>query len=299
MSKVYDVITERILEKLEAGVVPWHKPWKTAGGESPKNLVSQREYHGINVFMLACQDYASPYWLTFKQAKALGGSVRKGEHGTPVVFWKRLERKDEEESADEKKERSPFMLLYSTVFNLEQTDGVKVPKGRIEEVDDEEAEAVSPIEACEAIVKAMPQRPEIKHGGNRAYYRPTTDQVHLPERDSFESAEAYHSTQFHELVHATGHESRLARAGVVDAIMYGDTNYSREELVAEMGAAFLCGEVGIEQKTLDSSASYISGWLKALKNDRTLVVLAAAQASKAARFIMGDVPQVQTEGAAA
>ena len=276
-SKAYDVITDRILEKLRDGVVPWHKPWNAAEG-APKNLISKKPYHGVNVFMLGCQG-GSPWWLTYKQAQALGGQVRKGERGTPIVFWKTFEDENEDGTVDK-----CWMLRYSTVFNLNQIDGIEAPK--IEGAP--EPKTVEPLAAAETLVADMPGCPEIKHGGSRACYSPSSDEVRMPERDSFDGSKEYYSTLFHELVHSTGHESRLSRAGVTSATFFGSADYSREELVAEMGAAFLCGEVGIENRTIDNSAAYIASWMKRLHEDSTLVVIAAAQGSKAAKFILGE-----------
>ena len=283
----YEKITSRILELLEAGTVPWHKPWASV---AVRNLVSQKEYRGVNTFLLGCMPYASPHWLTFKQAKALGGSVRKGEKGSPCVFWKwmkakTVEREDEDGNTITLVDgRNPLgfpMLRQYTVFNSEQCDGIEIPK--IEARDNE------PIADCEKIVSSMPKAPDIRHESTRAFYRPDEDFVSLPVLSAFDGSEEYYSTLFHELTHATGHASRLGRHGKREYTFhgFGSKNYSREELVAEMGAAFLSGHCGIENRTIDNSASYIDSWRAKLGENPKLVVIAAAQAQKSADFILG------------
>ena len=275
-TNAYQVITDRIIGLLKAGTVPWHKPWK--GGGPVKNLVSKRAYRGINQFLLGCSDYASPFWLTFNQAKKLGGSVKKGEKSTPVVFWKLLESEDQE--TGEKKEIP--VLRYYRVFNLEQTEGIEGP-----EPEEQELGEFTPIERCEQIIRNMPNPPKIQHRRQAAWYRPSQDLVNMPKPESFESAEEYFCTLYHELSHSTGAEFRLNRPTLTDMCPFGSTNYSKEELVAEMAAAFLCGKTGIENQTIDNSAAYINGWLKKLRNDEKLVIFAAAQAQKAVDYILG------------
>jgi antirestriction protein ArdC len=269
---VYQIIIDRIIRLLEAGTVPWHRPWK-GGDQAPQNLVSRKAYRGINVFLLHAAGYPSPFWLTFRQAKSLGGSVKKGEHPFPVVFWKVLEEGEEDE-----KRRVP-LLRYHSVFNVAQCEGIDVPS--LEPTGD-----FHPIDRCEKVVADMPRRPEIRHGAERACYSPLDDTVTMPEARLFESPEAYYGTLFHELTHATGHQSRLARKEIVESNRFGSDPYSREELVAEMGAAFLYGHCAIETTTVEQSAGYIQSWLGRLKSDRKLVVIAAAQAQKACDFIL-------------
>ena len=274
MSKVYDVITDRVIEKLEAGTIPWEKPWGGKAG-MPKNLKSGKAYRGINVFLLHSLGYESPYFLTFKQAKERGGSVRKGEKGCPVVFWKWLEV----EQADEPTTKRVPMLRYYTVFNVAQCEGISAPAIDVPERKHE------PVLAAQATVRAMPNPPGIVHGYTGAAYSPRTDIVRMPKPGRFESSERYYSTLFHELTHSTGHSSRLDRNVDLKLAAFGSSDYSREELVAEMGAAFLCGETGILD-TIEQSAAYIEGWLRSLRNNRKLVVTAAAQAQKAVDFIL-------------
>jgi antirestriction protein ArdC len=272
----YDRITTQILQTLMRGVVPWHQPW-TAG--IPRNLVSRQPYRGINVWLTASAGFASPYWLTFNQAKGLGGSIQKGAKGTPVVFWKWC---DVESNAEETNPRRVPLVRAYTVFNAEQTTGIEMPG-------DSDMPTFQPIECCEVLVASMPQRPSILHGEARAYYRPLIDAIHMPHPAWFDGAEAYYSTLFHELTHSTGHVSRLNRSTLTDLCPFGSTNYSKEELVAEMGAAFLCGVCGIENRTVDNSAAYIASWLRVLNDDRQIVTLAAAQAQRAADYIQSGV----------
>ncbi len=285
---VYNIITERIITLLEQGTVAWHKPWTSQGSLAlPKNLHSGRPYRGVNTFLLHATEFGSPYWLTFKQALARGGNVRKGEKSTPVVFWKWL---DPEQGAPVQK-RIPLLRYYS-VFNVEQCEAIDYPKV------DTPVHDFSPIQSAAQLVKGMPKPPVIQHGGDSASYAPALDLVRMPVPERFEKPEAYYDTLFHELTHATGHESRLNRRGVADKgehNQFGSDPYAREELVAEMGAAFLCGHAGIVDRVVDNSAAYIASWLKQLKNDAKLVVTAAAQAQKAADYILGLQPDESAE----
>jgi antirestriction protein ArdC len=276
-SKSYDRITERIVSLLSQGTVPWHKPWHVQTG-LPRNLITQKPYRGINVFLLMAMNYESPNWLTLRQANALGGQIKPGEKSCPVVFWKPMKVQDKE-TKEEKK--IPFLRLYH-VFNVSQCTGLK----NIPPVDESAFIQTLPAE----LVANMPQRPVIKHGMNMASYSPVSDVVNMPDRARFQSEDHYYATLFHELVHSTGHEKRLKRTSIMERNGYGSNPYAKEELIAEMGSAFLCGYAGIEDRTIDSSAAYLEGWLKQLKEDKTLIVQAAAQAQKAADFILGHKP---------
>lgn len=292
MCKVYDVINSRIMELLQQGTVPWRKTWHSQNN-MPKNFVSGKEYRGVNVFMLACQEYSSRWWFTYKQATERGGHVRKGEKSTPVVFWKWIDRKDADGGDQEASTNGKVPLLkYYNVFNLDQIEGIKAPSSP-----ETATNPFSPIKRAQETIAGMPLPPDIRHGGNKACYSPMLDYVKLPEPESFDSPEEYYSTAFHELIHSTGHASRVGRKGILEPSYFGSHEYSKEELVAEMGAAFLCGHAGIEQKTLGNSTAYIAGWLKALKNDRTLLVHAAAQAQKASEYILSREGGEETAGA--
>ncbi len=270
MSKVYKIITDKIIDKLETGTVPWLKPWNTEHGEI-QNFISKKAYTGINPFILNMHDYVNPNWLTYKQAKDLGGNVKKGEKGEIIIFFTKLEKED---SNGDKK--SFGMLRYYNVFNLEQTEGIDYNM-------DTTGLEHNPISECENIIKNYPSAPSIS-SSNKACYIPSVDTVNVPDLSKFNKAEEYYSTVFHELIHSTGAKKRLNRDF---GVKFGDHKYSKEELTAEFGAAMLCGVTGIENKTLDNSASYIKSWIKALKNDEKLLISAASKAQKAANHIRG------------
>lgn len=213
----------------------------------------------MNVWLLGSQDYSSPFWVSFKQAKQLGGTVRKGE-------------------------QIPLVRFYSA-FNIDQCDGIR--HARLEAQTKEPA-PFNPIEAAEAIVASYPYPPSISHdGGASAYYRPATDSIHLPKPETFDSEAHFYGTLLHEIGHSTGSQKRLARPGVTNSIRYGSHEYALEELVAEMSAAFLLAEAGINcEGLIDNSASYIASWIKSLRDDPKLVVRAGAQAQKAVDYVL-------------
>jgi antirestriction protein ArdC len=286
-TKAYDVIADRIIEALDKGQVPWRKPWSLKPGMHPQSLTG-RPYWGINALVLGLSPYSDPRWLTYRKAIKLGGHVRRGQKSTPVVLWKPFER--EVESDDGKTEVKTYWLLrYYSVFNVEQCDGLSFHGGRTAI---ETPEPFDPIAAAESIVANMPNKPPVSHdGGDRAYYVPALDTVHLPPRTAFDGAGEYYSTVFHELGHATGHKSRLDRHGMETGIApFGSPLYSKEELAAEFAAAFLCNEAGIEN-TIENSAAYVQGWAKKLRTDKRLVVTAASQGQRAADYVLG---QAQT-----
>lgn len=279
---VYKIITDRILHELEKGTIPWKRPFKSAGGMQ-RNLITKKKYRGINVFLLLVQNYESPYWLTYKQAQELKGSVRKGEKGTLVIFWNWIEKIEDETEAPEK---IPFIRYY-TVFNLAQTEGIEVKEGSACAECNEKAKIIfNPITSCEIIINTMPKRPQILYGKRSACYIPGLDRVEMPNQTIFLSVEDYYSTLFHELGHATGHNDRLCRKEVMEKKRFGSMEYGKEELIAEMTSAFLCGHAGIESSTIENQAAYIDGWRKAIKKDSKIIVLAAAQAQKAADYIL-------------
>jgi len=288
---VYQIITDRILEALDKGTVPWRKPWRGGSAGQPKSLATRKPYNGVNVWLLSMSaqaaGYTSPYWVTYKKAQALGGQVRKGEKSTVAVFWKRYEKERTNDAGSIVKEDF-WMLRYYRLFNIDQCDNLdpnKLPVDAIP-VDGKELD-FEPLAACESIVRNMPKRPEITHSGERrAYYRPSVDEVHMPDKKHFENEPLYYSILFHELGHSTGHSIRLNRkeSGVA---AFGSANYSKEELVAEFASCMLCGIAGIESATIENSASYIDGWQKAIKKNRKLVILAASAGQKGADYIRG------------
>lgn len=264
----YSVVTERLLAELEKGNIPWQKPWRAG---APRN-VNNRRYKGINAVLLGMLPYSDPRWLTYKQSLQFAGHVKKGERGVPVLFWTWRELESEETA---EKRVIPFARTY-TVFNLEQCADLDVPQL-----------AEPPrINTAEAVIEGMPYRPPIIQGGDRAFYAPKLDTVHVPGRSAFSTADGYYLVLLHELVHSTGHHSRLNREGIALFDSFGSNQYSREELIAEVGAAFLGHEVGILPEQPTNQGAYIASWLRVLQNDRRMLVQAASQAQRAADFIL-------------
>jgi antirestriction protein ArdC len=278
MPSVYEIVTEKIIKQLEAGVAPWRKPWTC---QAPANLVTQKEYRGLNVFTLASQGFPSRFWLSFNQALKLGGRIRKGEKSSPVIFWNVGDERETTTQDRPKKTSRPFLLRYYTVFNLSQVEGIDIPASLLDET-----RTSNPIETCEQIVANMANPPAFEQS-DKAWYSPSKDVVGMPHRGLFHSSEEYYATEFHELAHSTGHAKRLHRENFDNLVSFGSESYSKEELIAEMTAAMLCGIAGIEQKTLENSAAYLKTWITRLKSDSRLVVSAASQSQKAADFIQG------------
>ncbi len=273
---VYDIVTEQVIRQLEQGVAPWRKPWRT---ELPVNLISGKPYRGLNIFLLGSQGYGSRYWLTFNQAAKLGGHVRKGERSSLVTFWHIGEEKIIRQTDGTERKSKPFLLRFYHVFNVEQTEGIADKLGLTGG-----SPRVPDLEQCEAIVSGMPNPPK-REQDSRAWYRPSTDTVGMPSKSLFPSVEEYYSTLFHELTHSTGHASRVGREGIENIAEFGSDSYSREELIAEMGAAMLCGVTGISPATMSNSASYLQSWITRLRGDSKLLVSAASAAQKAADYI--------------
>lgn len=271
------MVTNLIVERLEAGVVPWQMPWKTAGA-IPRNLISKKPYRGFNFWYLLSFRFERPYFLTFNQAKEMGGSIRKGAKSHLVVFWKLFEVKQKDGTTDEVP-----MLRYYRVFHIDDVEGIpenKIPDNQSHDHD------FDPIAACEELVERWHDSPEIRHGHSQAAYLPALDRVEMPSPRTFFEDEKYYSTLYHELIHSTGHRSRLDRHSKFPDHKFASRSYSQEELIAEMGAAYLCGITGIENKTIDNSAAYIQSWLKKLKSDNKFVIQAASHAQKAVDYIL-------------
>jgi antirestriction protein ArdC len=285
---VYDIVTARIVEELERGVVPWRRPWSA---KLPVNLISQKAYRGLNVLTLGSQGYPSRFWLTFNQATKLGGRIRRGEHASPVIYWNIGEEREYTTRDGETRVSKPFILPYSNVFNLSQAEGIDLPESALQET-----RTNNPIEECERIVAGMPNRPAVEQS-DRAWYSAGRDVVGMPSIGLFRSSEEFYSTLFHELTHSTGHKSRVGREGFESIQSFGSESYSREELVAEVGAAMLCGVTGIQNRTIENSAAYLRTWIDRLKSDARLIVGAASAAQKAADYTLGT--QTQEDGGAA
>jgi len=282
---LYQTVTDQIVAMLEAAVVPWRSPilGRSKAGH-PRNLNTGKHYRGVNTFLLAftayAKGYGSSYWLTFNQAKERGGNVRKGEKSSLVIFWKQYQTKD-------KRTGEPVnvpVLRYYNVFNAEQVEGIEIPDAvKFEPLD------FKPIEAAERIADGYVGGPAVLYdGGQQAFYRPATDTVHMPEKTRFASEPEFYSTLYHELSHSVGHSTRLDRKLDTDPKPFGSPDYGKEELIAEMSAAFLCSYAGIQPTVIANQAAYLSGWLKQLKSDKKLVVSAAGQAQRAADWIRGE-----------
>ena len=291
---VYDIVTKKIIEQLEKGIIPWQRPWTI---ERPRNI-SGRSYSGVNLLLLADAPYSCPIWATFRQIKEKGGKVKAGEKSRIVVFYKtqtltvvpddmtqeEFDMAVEAGSIDPKEyEKTVWLLRYYRVFNLEQTT-LDVDKFWQSEAGD--MFAMSSDEAAEEIINNMPNRPSIIYGGNKACYLPDKDEVRLPAKKQFYSLDEYYYTCFHELAHSTGHPSRLNRKTLVNIAHHGDELYSKEELIAELSASFLLAECGLDLN-IENRASYISGWLNRLRNDKRIIIHASSQAEKAMNFILG------------
>jgi len=276
---VYAIVTEKIISLLEQGVVPWRKPWSSAG--LPRNLVSKKPYRGLNFFLLSASKYVSPFWLTMRQANQLGGQVRKGEESTIVTFWKidEFKRRGDQPGSDENDAitRRRFVLKFYRVFNLEQCDLLQAILDKLPRIETHQHDR---IEAAERIIAEMPNPPEIVRGGSKAFYSPSMDRVTLPPRELFENAEEEIATTYHELAHSTANVKRLNRESINHAAPFGSPAYSFEEILAEMSAAYLCAEAGISPAVIENEAAYIQNWLKQLRNDHRMIVRAAAQAQR-------------------
>jgi antirestriction protein ArdC len=289
-SDIYTRVTHAIVAELEKGTRPWLKPWDAEhlAGRIMRPLRHTGEpYKGVNVLMLwmaaQAQGFTSPTWMTFNQARALKACVRKGERGTLVVYADRLTRTETAEDGEEIEREITFMKGY-TVFNVEQIDGLP---GRFRE-----SPAPEPLDATQRIESAdlyfANTGADIRHGGNQAYYAEGTDHVQMPPFETFRNAEAYCATLAHELTHWTKHPTRLARD--FGRKRFGDPGYAREELVAEIGAAFLCCDLGITPEPREDHASYLAHWLAVLKEDNRAIFQAAAHAQRAVDYLNGLQP---------
>lgn len=283
----YQAVTDQIITLLEAGTAPWRKPWNADGG-LPKSLTTGKAYRGINPFLLQMaameHGFTSPYWATYKAIADKGGQVRKGEKSTLIVFWKQFQTKEVTAAG---KPKMAMVLRSYRVFNVEQADAVegktfRVPATPAAPVDHD---PIAEIETT--IAPYVSSLASLRFGGDLACYSPATDDLYMPPRNTFATVEGYYSTLFHELTHSTGHADRLNRPDLASFSHFGDKAYSKEELVAEMGAAMLSGITGIAPATLDNSAAYLASWIKVLRGDSKLIISAAAQAQKAADKVLG------------
>jgi antirestriction protein ArdC len=274
---VYSIVTDRIISQLEQGDIPWRKPWADAG--RPRNLISVKPYRGINVWLLGSLGYEHNYFLTFKQVKELGATVRKGEKSHLVVFWQRISKEVEKKDGTKEK-RMTSLLRYYLVFNVGQCEGI--PKEKVPVT----ARMAYSIEHCEAIVAEMPQCPPIKHERHEAFYNRDHDFVNMPRIETFKSSEEYYSTLFHELVHSTGHPSRLNRSELMESKGMKSEKYAIEELIAEIGSCFIKSTAGLSDDYFKYNVAYIKSWLEGLRDNRRFIFYASREAQRAADFIL-------------
>jgi len=278
---VYEMVTNRMIELLEADTIPWKQPWIESG--MPMNVMSKRQYRGINLWLLLSLKYDHHLYLTWDQVKALGGSINQGEHGHIVVFWKQT-KKEPEELNEKGEPKTIRTLRYYKVFNVAQCRAL--PQSLQEQLSG--THNAVPIITCEEIANNMPSPPLIILQGKKAYYDVEKDQVVLPQLKSFKTSESYYSTLWHELVHSTGSPQRLGRKSITQMAEFGSDIYSVEELIAEIGASFLCSMTGILETEIKNSAAYIKGWLTQLKNDKKFIIQASSQAQRAVDFILNN-----------
>lgn len=280
---VCQLVTDKIVQALEGNIPPWRRPWQANTYAGLPLRHNGEPYRGINILLLwsATQDYgfSSGYWMTYKQAVELGGQVRKGEKSEPVFYYGTAPIKDAEAKEDEE-EFYRFLKSYR-VFNADQIDGLPDRFYGAGEADVSEISSFERIEELELFISSLPS--VVVHGGGQAYYRPSSDQIHMPEFETFESAESYYLTLLHEHVHWTGHDSRLDRDLLGTA--FSTPNRAREELIAELGSAFLGWMFGFAPQHIDNHSAYIAHWLEALKNDKRLIFAAAAKAQQAVDYL--------------
>jgi antirestriction protein ArdC len=278
----FTTVTDRILKQLDEGVLPWRKTWASG---LPKNLTTGKEYRGINILILSTTGYNSCYWVTFRQALHLGGNVRKGEKGTPVIYWHWRTPEDlvrlQEKTG--KADFAPCVPFISTVFNLAQVEGVARPDADLVRHHD------SRLELADNVFDMMPDKPEIVHTCmSEPGYSWRGDRVTLPHLSQFENADEYYAALFHELVHASGHQRRLNR--VAERTGSRTEQYSFEELVAEFGASFLCAFAGIHNPASEQlAAGYISHWAEVFRKDSRILMRAASAAQRATDYIRGKI----------
>ena len=290
----YDHAIDGLLEQLESGTIPWRKPWVSAG--VPRNLVSKKEYRGMNVILLAMKGCASPYWLTMKQANQLGGSIRAGEKATWILFWKpnRYTKKTKDEVTGEESIslRSGLICRGYMVFNLMQCNQELIDKYQPQG----EPRVIEDLPAAEALWAHYPDRPAYEDS-DHAWYRPSEDKIGMPKREAFKEQREFYSTLFHEMIHSTGAKKRLDREGVSGSTYRGSDLYSAEELVAEFGSAMLCGVCGISKpEIVENQAAYLRGWLSKLRlsDNKHMLMHAISQAQKACDHIRAEKQAEET-----
>lgn len=281
---VYQMITNRFTDQLKKGIIPWKRPWSEQG--LPQNLVTGKQFRGVNLWLLAMLGFKRNLFLSFKQLKEIGGVAKEGEKSAPVVFWNWVEAKDED-SGETK--LIPF-LRYYTVYNIEQCENI--PEGYIPappQID------LNPTNNCERIIADMPSKPAVKQKDKKAYYNPLLDVVNIPKRESFEADEDFFEEYFHQLIHSTGHLARLGRKEIIQMPEFGSEQFSYEELIAEMGICNLKSWCGFTKDASTENESQASGWLKKLERDKKLIISASMHAQKAVDYILNLKPEEQVE----
>jgi len=280
---VYEIINERIISELEKGVIPWLNPYQSK--LRAMNLISKKYYKGINTILLNIgNSFNSPYWLTFKQCTDLGGKIKKNEKSQIIIFWKITNIKELNKTTNLMEIKSIPLLRYYRVFNTQQCE---LPEGSVPEY--LEIHKNDKLNICESIVNNYKNKPIIKNdNAYKAFYHTVKDFINIPSIELFDTSYKYYSTLFHELIHSTGHSTRLNRDEITKLASLGETEYSKEELVAEIGSAYLCTFAGIDNRTVKNSAAYIKGWLDVLKNDNKFLISAGCKSQKAFEYILGD-----------
>lgn len=279
------MVTDRVIEQMQQGIIPWHRPW-TGAADGAMNYVTRRPYSLLNQLLLG----RDGEWLTWKQIQDCGGKLKKGAKAGMVVYYGKFVAKEEKADGTVEEKEIP-VLKYYNVFHLSDCTGIE------SKIENDVHTTTRPIDAAEDIINGYltsEDAPRFHNDqpSNRAYYAPSTDTVVVPMISQYDIAEEYYSTTFHELTHSTMKESRCNRRAENERAAFGSENYSREELVAELGAAMLCTVSGLDNdKAFKNSVAYLQGWLKALKNDNKMMVWAASRAEKAARYIMGEKEQ--------
>ena len=275
---IYEMITDRIIEQLENGVVAWQKPW-TGVHDGAYNRISNKPYSLLNQMLLS----KTGEYATFKQWTELGGHIIKGEKAEIVTFWK-IQQIEEENGDGEKIIKQLPLLRYYNVFHISQVEGVEPKSIDLNEL--------QPIEEAERIKTEYMQREHIKileKVTDKAFYSPSLDYIQVPCKEQYQNIEEFYSTLFHEMTHSTGHKNRLDREDVKDCMYFGSENYSKEELCAELGSAFLINKLGIaSSKSFNNSTAYIQSWLRVLKNDKKFIISASSRAEKAVKYILNE-----------
>jgi len=289
---LYQEVTDKIMQLLEKGVAPWRQTWSSYG--LARNYATKHQYTGINKLLMNNTEYPIPYFMSFKQTKALNGKIRKGAKGEQVYYFNAFFKDSNGKTIDEEQAKrlkkagqevkKLSVLRYFHVFNIADIEGVEFDIPAVELRENEQ------IDKCESIIEKMPNRPEIRcMNANEAYYNSIEDFINMPNIQQFDNSAEYYTTLFHEAVHSTGHQSRLSRKGIIEPNKFGSIPYSEEELIAEMGAAFLSAEAGINYgEIVENNAAYLQGWLNKLKEDKRFIFRTASKAQQAAKYILGN-----------